>query len=167
MIASLPDLPARGTSCHRLLPDLPAYMRETARICQLASIHVVTSYVADPPWRVLRQLARYHGGLLGYLCGYAVISRSPQSLVEGIPIIANQSPLVSEISLHPEELLPTIHARLLERSNSPRFIGVHLFAYRTSIADIANFVSKLNIPHLHVVRGDEFLMLAKEALRRK
>lgn len=150
-----------------LLPDFPAYMKETGRICGLAGINVVTSYVADPPWRVLNQLARYHGGLLGYLCGYAVISRAPQSLIEGVPIIANQSPLVNEISLRSEELLPTILKRIIEPSDTPRFIGVHLFAYRTTIEDIAAFVNQLDMPHLHVVRGDVFLTLAKQAMRRK
>ena len=150
-----------------LLPDFPTYMKETARICGLAGINVVTSYVADPPRRVLNQLARYHGGLLGYLCGYAVISRAPQSLIEGVPIIANQSPLVNEISLRSEELLPTILKRIIEPSDTPRFIGVHLFAYRTTIEDIAAFVNQLDMPHLHVVRGDVFLTLAKQAMRRK
>jgi hypothetical protein len=150
-----------------LLPNFPAYMKETARICGTAGIDVVTSYVADPPRRVLKQLAQYRGSLLGYICGYAVISRAPQSLIEGVPIIANQSPHVSEIALHSEELLPTIEKRLLETSGTPRFIGVHLFAYRTTIADVAEFVSKLEIPHLHVVRGDVFLTLASEAMRRK
>ncbi len=150
-----------------LLPNFPAYMKETARICGLAGINVVTSYVADPPRRVLKQLARYHGSLLGYICGYAVISRTPQSFIGGVPIIANQSPLVSEIALHSEELLPTIQKRLMETSITPGFIGVHLFAYRTTIADVAAFVSKLDIPHLHVVRGDLFLTLASEAMRRK
>ena len=140
-----------------LLPDFPAYMKETARICGLAGINVVTSYVADPPRRVLKQLAWYHGRLLGYLCGYAVLSRTPQSLIGDVPIIANQSPLVNEIALHSEELLLTIQKRLVEPSDTPRFIGVHLFAYRTTIADVAAFVSKLDIPHLHVVRGDVFL----------
>ena len=150
-----------------LLPNLPAYLKETTRVCREAGINVVTSYVADPPKRVLNQLAHHHGDLLGYLCGYAVISRAPQSLVNDIPIIANQSPLVSEISLHAEDLLPTIEKRLSESATTPRFIGVHLFAYRTTIADIVDFVDKLVNPHLHVVRGDVFLTLAKEAMRRQ
>jgi len=150
-----------------LMPNFPAYMEETTRICRLAGINVVTSYVADPPRRVLRQLAKHHGDLLGYLCGYAVVSRAPQALVEDIPIVANVSPLVSEISLHAEELLPTIHKRLLEPAQTPHFIGVHLFAYRTTIVDIVEFVNKLDIPNLHVVRGDEFLILARQAMRRR
>jgi hypothetical protein len=149
-----------------LMPDLPAYMRETTRICSQVGINVVTSYVADPPWRILRQLARFRGNLLGYLCGYAVVSRAPQSLVDDTPIVANESPLVNEISLHSEDLLPTILKRLQSVSQTPRFIGVHLFAYRTTIADIVEFVNNLKIPNLHVVRGDEFLMLAREAMRR-
>jgi hypothetical protein len=150
-----------------LMPDLPAYLRESARICALAGINVVTSYVADPPQRVLQQLARHHGNLLGYLCGYAVVNRSPMTLVDDIPIVANQSPLVSEIHLNADELLETVRQRVLAPGSTPRFIGVHLFAYRTTIADVAGFISKLEFPHLHVVRGDEFLLLARESMRRK
>jgi hypothetical protein len=150
-----------------LMPNLPAYLKETARVCRQSGINVITSYVADPPARVLRQLAKHRGDTLGYLCGYAVVSCAPQALVQGVPIIANQSPLVNEIQLHSAELLATIQKRLEEPAQTPRFIGVHLFAYRTTIADIVEFVEKLDIPHLHVVRGDEFLLLAKESMRRK
>ncbi len=150
-----------------LMPNLPAYLHETAYICQQAGIRVITSYVADPPRRVLHQLARHHGDIAGYLCGYAVVTRAPQALINDLPIIANESPLVNEISLHAEELLPTIHNRLLEKAQTPRFIGVHLFAYRTTIADIVEFVSTLDITHLHVVRGDVFLTLARQAMRRQ
>jgi hypothetical protein len=150
-----------------LMPDLPAYLRESARVCELAGINVVTSYVADPPGRVLCQLASHHGNLLGYLCGYAVVNRSPMTLIDGIPIVANESPLVSEIHLNADELLETIRQRIIAPGSTPRFIGAHLFAYRTTIADVAGFISKLDLPHLHVVRGDEFLTLARETMRRK
>ncbi len=150
-----------------LMPNLPAYLRESARICELAGINVVTSYVADPPARVLRQLARHHGNLLGYLCGYAVVHRSPMTLVDDIPIVANDSPLVSEIALNADELLETVRQRILAQGSTPRFIGVHLFAYRTTIVDVEGFISKLELPYLHVVRGDEFLTLARESMRRK
>lgn len=150
-----------------LMPNLVAYLHETAYICQQADIHVITSYVADPPRRVLHQLARHHSDLVGYLCGYAVVSRAPQTLIRDIPLIANESPLVAEIPLGAEELLPTIQKRLEAVTITPRFIGVHLFAYRTTIADIVNFVDQLDIPNLHVVRGDVFLTLAREAMRRQ
>ena len=150
-----------------LMPDLPAYLRESARVCELAGINLVTSYVADPAARVLRQLARHHGNLLGYLCGYAVVNRSPMTLIDDVPIIANESPLVSEIHLKADELLETVRRRIMAPGRTPRFIGVHLFAYRTTIADVEGFISKLELPHLHVVRGDEFLLLARESMRRK
>ena len=51
----------------------------------------------------------------------------------------------------PRNCLPTIHKRLLEPAQTPRFIGVHLFAYRTTIVDVVEFVNKLDIPNLHVV----------------
>jgi hypothetical protein len=112
-------------------------------------------------------LAHYRGNLLGYLCGYAVVNRSPMTLIDDVPIVANESPLVSEIALNADELLETVRQRILAPGSTPRFIGVHLFAYRTTIADVEGFISTLEIPHLHVVRGDEFLLLARESLRRK
>lgn len=148
-----------------LMPNLPAYLRESARVCQKAGINVVTSYVADPPRRVLNQLARYHGHLLGYLCGYGVIKRMPLQLIHGVPIVANQSPLVNEISLHSDKLLESIRQRLLTPAATPRFIGVHLFAYRTTITDVLDFVKNLELPNVHIVRADEFLILAKKSMR--
>lgn len=149
-----------------LASNLAKYMDETNKICDLSGIQVVTSYVADPPRRTLHTLAEHSGSLLGYLCGYAVVTRSPMHLIKDTPIIANRSPLVNEIALHSHDLLETVRQRILESAERPCFIGVHLFAYRTTIEDVANFVNVLDIPHLHVVRGDDFLLLASQAMRR-
>ncbi len=147
-----------------LVPDLPAYLRETSRICGRAGINVVTSYVADPPRRVVKHLVRHKGGLLGYLCGYATIHRSPRTLYRDTVLIANQSPAVSEIAFSADDLLESVR-RLIEKPGPhPRFIGIHLFAYRTGIDDVAAFLRRLNNPHVHVVRADVFLMAAREYL---
>jgi hypothetical protein len=44
-----------------LAPRFDAYMRESARVCAEAGVRVVTTYVADPPARLLRQLDRNKG----------------------------------------------------------------------------------------------------------
>ncbi len=76
--------------------------------------------------------------------------------------IANQVPSVDQLWDNAEKLLESIKALAQQPSGDrPRFIGVHLFAYRTSYADVANFVAALNDPHIHVVRADTFLKLAR------
>jgi hypothetical protein len=150
-----------------LVPDLPAYLRETAKTCCAAGIRVVTSYIADPPERVLHQLAAHKGGLIGYLTGYAVLGRAPMRLIKGTPIVSNQSPLVVEIPLSAGKILAAVKQRIEAPGNTPRFVGVHLFAYRTTLDDVVGFLEGLNQPNLHIVRADEFLELAKQSMRRK
>ncbi|MBE0687684.1 MAG: hypothetical protein IH585_16960 [Anaerolineaceae bacterium] len=144
-----------------LAPHLDAYMKETARVCKQAGINVVTTYVADPPKRVLRSLAKYHGGLRGYLAGYAVVTRSPANLIGGISIIANQFPKVDQIWLSAEDLLGKIREEISNQKTFPVFIGVHLFAYRTTYNDIVRFANEIQNQHVHILRGDEFLELAR------
>lgn len=148
-----------------LAPHLDDYMKETARVCEQAGINVVTTYVADPPARVLRSLAKYHGGLRGYLAGYAVVTRSPANLIGEIPIIANQFPKVDQIWLSAEDLLAKIHEEILNQKTFPVFIGVHLFAYRTTYDDIVRFANEIQTQHVHILRGDEFLELARQHLQ--
>jgi hypothetical protein len=150
-----------------LAPNLPVYLRETNRICQKAGIKVVTTYVADPPRRVLRQLARYGANLAGYLAGYAILGRAPQQRVGQTTIIANEVPTVNQIWASAEELLESVRKLTETPGTLPRFIGVHLFAYRTNIDDVARFISSIQDPRVHVVRGDVFLELANQSLRRK
>ena len=104
-----------------LMPNLPAYMERLRAFAARQG-----SMWSPPMWLILP--GGYYASwqsitatLLGYLCGYAVVSRAPQSLIAGVPIIANQSPLVAEIALHAEDLLPTIHKRLLEPSQDAAF----------------------------------------------
>ena len=145
-----------------LVPDLPAYIKETARICNDIGIRVVTSYIADPCRRVLRQLQqlqRHSGDLLGYLAGYAVVTRTLRVCHRDFIFFSNQIPKVEEIALPAEQLLEKVRTMIAGTSDRPAFIAVHLFAYRTTIADVAEFAQKIADPNVHIVRADEFLTL--------
>ena len=148
-----------------LAPDLPAYLRATGRICRQAGINIVTTYVPDPPRRVLRQLAKFNDGLIGYLAGYAMLGRTPQTLLLETPIIANQVPTVDHIWDNSEKLLESVRQRAVAPGPLPRFIGVHLFAYRTGIDDVARFAETITDEHIHIVHAAAFLSLAKQHLQ--
>jgi len=144
-----------------LCPDLRSYMSETARLCAMAGLTVATSYVADPPRRVLRRLARYRGALAGFLCGYAVVGRAPQGIRDGCVFVANELPLASGIHDPAERLLEQVKARIEAPGPRPRFIAAHLFAYRAGIDDVARFVAGVSDERVHFVRADEFLAAAR------
>lgn len=144
-----------------LAPDLPRYLRDTVRLCRAAGIRAATTYVADPPRRVLRQLAR-HGGGLDFLAGYAVIRRKPQTLIDDCAVIANQVPAVSHIWDSAEDTLAAVRALIEAPGPRPRFIGVHLFAYRTTLDDVARFAASIQDEHVRIVRADTFLDLFKQ-----
>ena len=154
-----------------LAPRLGAYMDETTRVCAQTGISVVTTYVADPPARVMRQLASHRGSLTGYLAGYAVVTRAPMQMINGMPVLANRFPSVEQIALKAPDLLAKIReaveTQLKTQRNTPVFIGVHLFAYRTTYEDIVRFVESLPREHVHTVRADEFILLFQESDRRK
>ncbi len=143
-----------------LCPDLAAYMKETARICCKAGIDIVTSYVADPPMRILRTMARNKGHLAGFLCGYAVVDRTPQMYVDDCIFVANEIPEARAIHDAPDTLLARLKEKIESPGTLPRFIGVHLFAYRTGIDDIARFMAGFSDSTVHFVAADEFLSLA-------
>ena len=150
-----------------LIPDHAAYLKETVRICEKRRIRVVTSYIADPCRRTLNQFERYKGNLIGYLAGYAVVTRTLQIYRKNLIFFSNQVPTVEEITLSSDELLNHVQARIAAVKERPAFIAVHLFAYRTTIADVAAFASHITDHHIHVVRGDEFLSLFTKARNRK
>lgn len=144
-----------------LVPDLPAYLRETGKVCRQAGIGVITFYVADPPRRVMRQLAVHSDGITGYLAGYAVLGRAPQQPVGQAMFIANRWPGVAHIADSADDVLAGVRRLIDAPGPCPRFIAVHLFAYRTTLADVARFAASLDDhPHVHVVRGDVFLRAA-------
>ncbi|OQB98468.1 MAG: hypothetical protein BWX81_00432 [Spirochaetes bacterium ADurb.Bin110] len=142
-----------------LVPDLPSYIDETVRICKDIGIRVVTSYIADPSRRVLRQLQRHSGDLLGYLAGYAVVARTLRVCHRDFIFFSNQIPKVDEITLPAERLLEKVRTMIAATSDRPAFIAVHLFAYRTTISDVAEFAERIADPNVHIVRADEFLTL--------
>jgi hypothetical protein len=144
-----------------LAPDLPAYMRETLRSCQQAGISVITTYVADSPRRILHQIAHQGQGKLNFLAGYAILDRAPRQLIENTMIIANQIPRVNQIWDDPEKLLASVKALAENPAATPCFIGTHLFAYRIGYDDIVRFAGQNQNPHIHIVRADTFLELAR------
>jgi hypothetical protein len=152
-----------------VVPPLAAhfaeYMKSTAQTCKKAGINVVTTYVADPPRRVLNQLVKHKGDLLGFLSGYAIVTRAPQQLVRGTPVFANEIPEVAHIWDTPDQLLSRLEELINTVNDKPRFIGAHLFAYRTSLDDVAAFIQKHGTEHVHFVRADEFLLLAQQYLK--
>jgi len=148
-----------------LAPRLERYMEETSRICALSGINVVTTYVADPPVRTQNILARHSGALLGFLSGYAVVSRAPMHLLQDKALVANQVPSITQIWLKADDLLAAVRQEITRATSRPRFIGVHLFAYRTTYQDVVHFVESLADEHVHLVRADEFLLLARQHLQ--
>jgi hypothetical protein len=148
-----------------LAPKLDIYTKESARVCEQVGIDVVTTYVADPPARISRILADQKGGLKGYLAGYAVVTRAPMQLIRDTPIIANKLPTVDQIWLPTEDLLEKVNEEISNQKTFPVFIGVHLFAYRNTYDDIVHFVDQIQNDHVHVVRGDEFLDLARQHIQ--
>jgi len=144
-----------------LAPNLRAYLVESRRICQQAGMSVITAYVADPPARVFRDMAQQSDGLDGYLAGYAVLTRAPQKQVGNAMFIANQWPPVAQIGASAEDVLRGVQDLITAPGPRPRFIGVHLFAYRTTLADIVHFAQSVTDEHIHILRADVFLRAAQ------
>lgn len=137
------------------------YLGETDRICRKAGIRVLTSYIGDPPSRIALETALGTPDCIGYLAGYMHFGRHPQTLVNGKPFIANQWPPLNAIAVDAEEVLQGVRGLLEAGEDMPRFIAVHLFAYRTTLTDICNFVATLDPDCVKVVRADEFLLAAR------
>ena len=149
-----------------LVPDLDAYLRQTGDVCRRAGVRVLTSYIADPP----RRAAHAHAGLsdmAGFLAGYVHFGRTPQSLVGGKAFVANAWPHVSQIWDDSTACLEAVRALVEAPGPTPRFVGVHLSAYTTTITDVSRFVATLDPQRVKVVRGDEFLLAAAQHLSRR
>jgi hypothetical protein len=137
------------------------YLRETDRICREAGIRVLTSYIGDPPARIARETVKGTPDCIGYLAGYTHFGRHPQGIVAGKPFVANQWPPLDAIASDAADVLAGVRALLDAGEGRPRFIAVHLFAYRTTITDIYEFVQTLDPEKVKVVKADEFLLAAK------
>ncbi|HNS51097.1 MAG TPA: GxGYxYP family putative glycoside hydrolase [Anaerolineae bacterium] len=149
-----------------LVPDLDAYLHHTREVCRRAGIRVLTSYIADPPRRVVRAHARL-SEMAGFLAGYVHFGRTPHSLVGGTAFVANAWPHVSQIWADSTACLAAVRALVEEPGPAPRFVGVHLSAYTTTITDVSRFVATLDPQRVKVVRADEFLLAAAQHLSRR
>ncbi len=147
--------------------NLDAYFAQTAETCRKADVRVCTSYIADPPQRTVRQHFSMPGEMIGFLAGYAHFGRTPQYSGRGRVFITNVHPTLEEIWYDSPVLLEAVRRTLEAPGFTPRFIGVHLFAYRTTISDVYHFVQTLDPQRVKVVRADEFLLAAKAVLTNK
>jgi len=143
-----------------LVPRLGAYFRASAEACARCGIRIATSYNGDPPRRVLAAHARAEG-FLGFVAGYFHLGRRPARIIGGKTFVANSWPPVDAIGASKDETLEGIRALVQADGPLPRFVGCHLFAYRTNVADVASFVATLDPARVKVVRADEFLAAAR------
>jgi len=149
-----------------LAGNLAAYLKESARLCDLADVRVVTSYISDPPARVVAAHGQAPGNYLGFLAGYFHLGRTPMVLTHGKPFIANCWPRPEQIGWNSVKTLEGIRALIEAPGPLPRFIGCHLLAYNTTIDDVCAFVQTLDPQRVKVVRADEFLIAASQAMRK-
>lgn len=149
-----------------LAGNLASYLEESARLCGLADVRVITTYIADPPLKVVHALGQAPGGFLGFLAGYFHIGRTPMVMTGGKPFVANGWPRPEQIGWNSAQTLEGIRALVDAKGPLPRFIGCHLFAYNTTIDDICAFVQTLDPHRVKVVRADEFLIAAAKAMRK-
>lgn len=143
-----------------LVPRLGAYFRAGAEACARCGIRIATSYNGDPPSRVLREHAKAEG-FEGFMAGYFHLGRRPARVIGGKTFVANSWPPVDAIGASKDGTLEGIRALVEADGPLPRFVGCHLFAYRTSVADVAAFAATLDPARIKVVRADEFLAAAR------
>jgi len=144
-----------------LVPNLPKYMADSARLCDAADIRITTSYTANPPRRVIRDHANAPGDFLGFIAGYFHLNHTPMTMAGTRPFVSYAWPHVSQIGWNSNEVLEGIRKLIDAPGEGPRFIACHLFAYCTTIADVYQFISNLDPCKVKVVRADEFLIASK------
>lgn len=145
-----------------LVPDLPAYMRESARYCDRADIRIATSYTCDPPSRVIRDHANAPGNFLGYIAGYFHLNHTPMCMAGDRPFVSYVWPHVDQIGWNAPEVLAGIRQIVEAPGKGSRFVACHLFAYCTTVADVYKFCQTLDLQRVKVVRADEFLIAASQ-----
>ncbi|MBN1532762.1 MAG: hypothetical protein JXA20_08880 [Spirochaetes bacterium] len=149
-----------------LMPRLREYLRVTAGVCRRADIRVITSYIGDPTRRIVREHCRMPGDVIGFTSGYVHFGSVPLFREGGRTFAANAVPAVEKIADSAADTLEAVR-RLIEAPGPvPRFIGVHLFAYRTTLADVQRFAATLDPARVKVVRADEFLVAAGRHMER-
>jgi len=147
-----------------LCPELRRYLAAGRGSCARAGVRAGTSYIGDPPRRVLRELAAEPGPWLGWLMGYANLGSSPREApayrMGGMALVANALPLVSHIWDDGPATLEAVRRAIADIETLPAFLGVHLFAYKTTIAQVSAFAATLDPERVKVVRADELLLAA-------
>ncbi|RPI85700.1 MAG: hypothetical protein EHM41_10290 [Chloroflexi bacterium] len=147
--------------------SLQAYLEETARICKLADISLFTPYIGDPPKRIMKQYGRVPGDFLGFIGGYAHFGRTPKYLTGGKAFIAYTWPYYKNVWDESEQVLAAVQSQIEASGPLPRFVSAHLFAYKTTLKDIYEFVQGLDPGKVKVVRADEFVLAARKYLEGK
>ncbi|HLC04551.1 MAG TPA: hypothetical protein VJK02_16065 [Anaerolineales bacterium] len=143
-----------------------SFLEETGRICRAADVRVFTPYIGDPPRRLVEEYGRMPGSVLGFIGGYAHFGRIPMYSVHGRPWLAYAWPYFQNVWDSGEQVLQAVR-RLVEAAEPrPRFVAVHLFAYRTTLRDVHEFVQTLDPRKVKIVRADEFLLAASHFMER-
>ncbi len=150
-----------------LLSKLREYLRESALVCGRAGVRVATSYIGDSPLRVVREHGKAPGDFIGFTAGYVHFGRTPIYLSGGRAFIANKIPHLDHIADDSAQTLDAVRSLVEAPGIGPVFIGVHLFAYRTTIEDVYKFVKTLDLEKIRVVKADEFLLAAARYLKEK
>ena len=96
--------------------------------------------------------------------GYANLVRAPAYRIGGKALVAIALPEIDHIWDDARTTLEAVRRAIDETETLPAFIGVHLVAYKTTIADVRAFVATLDPGRVKVVRADEFLMAAGKGL---
>jgi hypothetical protein len=154
-----------------IIPPLNAtlehYLEQTGEVCKKADVRVFTPYIGDPPLRLVRQYGRARGDFLGFIGGYAHFGRTPLHLTNGKAFVAYTSPYFKNIWDESDQVLEAVRRQIEASGPLPRFVSAHLFAYKTTITDVYNFVETLDPQRVKVVRADEFVLAARQFLHRK
>ncbi len=148
-----------------LVPDLPSYMRESARYCDQADIRITTSYTSNPPRRVVRDHAHAEGNFMGFIAGYFHLNQTPMCMAGDRPFVSYAWPHVNQIGWNADKVLEGIRKLLEAPGTGPHFIACHLFAYCTTVADVYAFCQTLDPRRVKVVRADEFLLAATQFMK--
>jgi hypothetical protein len=147
--------------------DLKRYLDQTSEVCTRADVRVFTPYIGDPPRQVLEQYGKISGNFLGFIGGYAHFGRAPMTLTHGKAFVAYTSPYFKNVWDESEQVLEKVREQVEEPGPLPRFVSAHLFAYKTTITDVYEFVQGLDPQRVKVVRADEFVLAAGKFLQRK
>lgn len=150
-----------------LVANLPAYLQESSRLCNLADIRITTSYTGDPAMRVVRQHGKAPGNFLGFLSGYFQLGRTPMYMAGSRPLVSNTWPTLEQIGYNSDIVIDGVRKLLDIQSTTPRFIACHLFAYCTTVKEIYDFVKTLDPNKVKVVRADEFLLAAAQFMQKE